>query len=98
MFAPRFFVSMLGALVAFAIATYYLTGSFASTVVQTLICAVLMQVGYFVGVLFLVWKKARERRKLSPTKQAATVEAATEEKQSAKISLRRVGRPRHFNS
>ncbi|MCG5478982.1 exopolysaccharide production repressor protein [Sinorhizobium alkalisoli] len=98
MFAPRFFVSMLGALVAFAIATYYLTGSFASTAVQTLICAVLIQVGYFFGVLFLIWKEARERRKLSPTIQAAATEAATEEKQSAKFSLRRVGRPRHFNS
>jgi exopolysaccharide production repressor protein len=96
MFAPRFVVSMFGALAAFAVATYLLTGSLASTAVQTLICAVLIQVGYFLAVLFLVWKEARDRRKLSPGKLPA--DATNDEKQASKLSLRRLNRPRHFNS
>lgn len=96
MFAPRFFVSMAGALAAFAVATYYLTGSLASTVVQTLICAVLIQVGYFLAILFMVRKEARRRRTPSPIKLTAAADAATEEKQ--KVSLRRLSRPRQLNS
>ncbi|WP_026619880.1 exopolysaccharide production repressor protein (plasmid) [Ensifer sp. WSM1721] len=95
MFAPRFFVSMIGALTAFAVATYFLSGSIASTAIQTLICAVLMQVGYFVTVLFLIWKEARERRRMSL--QKVTVEPANDEMQSGKVSLRRLNRPHHFN-
>lgn len=96
MFAPRFFVSMAGALAAFAVATYYLTGSLASTVVQTLICAVLIQVGYFFAILFMVRKEARRRRRNpSPIKLTAAADAVTEEKQ--KVSLRRLSRPRQLN-
>ena len=58
MYAPRVFVSMICALAVFAIATYFLTGSLATTLIETAICAVLLQVGYFVGVLYLVWKAA----------------------------------------
>jgi exopolysaccharide production repressor protein len=93
MFAPRVFLSMIGALAAFAVATYYLNGSLASTAIQTLICAVLIQVGYF-----LVWKEARERRRLSSQKQFVTAEAANDEKQPGKVSLRRLNRPHHLNS
>lgn len=97
MFAPRFLVSMFGALAAFGVATYFLTGSLATAAVQTLICAVLIQVGYFIAVLFLVRKEARERRKHSPTKLPGTPETAAEEKPPATFSPRRLGRPRHFN-
>lgn len=96
MFAPRFVVSMFGALAAFAVATYFLTGSLASTAIQTLLCAVLIQVGYFLAVLFLVWKEARDRRKLSPGQLPA--DPTNEEKQAGKLSLRRLNRPPHFNS
>ncbi|ASY59644.1 exopolysaccharide production repressor protein [Sinorhizobium sp. CCBAU 05631] len=96
MFAPRFVMSMFGALAAFAIATYFLTGSLASTAIQTLLCAVLIQIGYFLAVLFLVWKEARERRKLSPGKLPA--DATNDEKQANKVPLRRLNRPGHFNS
>ncbi|AFL49970.1 exopolysaccharide production repressor protein [Sinorhizobium fredii] len=96
MFAPRFVLSMFGALAAFAIATYFLTGSLASTAIQTLLCAVLIQVGYFLAVLFLVWREARERRKLHLGKLPA--DSMNDEKQASKISLRRLNRPPHFNS
>jgi exopolysaccharide production repressor protein len=62
MYGPRVFVSMIGALLVFAIVTYAMNGSFWTTVFQTVLCAVLLQVGYFVGVLFMVWKAARDGR------------------------------------
>ena len=62
MFAPRVFVSMVGALAAFAVATFFLTQSLSRTFVETIICAVLLQIGYFVGVLYLAWKAKKERR------------------------------------
>ncbi|OCJ15111.1 exopolysaccharide production repressor exox [Rhizobium sp. AC44/96] len=61
MYAPRVFVSMLGALAVFAIATYWLGGSLSSALIKTAICAVLLQAGYFGGVLYLVWKESRSR-------------------------------------
>ncbi|MDL2406068.1 exopolysaccharide production repressor protein [Rhizobium calliandrae] len=64
MYAPRFFVSMVGALAVFAIATYFLTQSLSTTLIETVICAVLLQIGYFLGVLFLVWKEQRARNAL----------------------------------
>ncbi|MDL2401891.1 exopolysaccharide production repressor protein [Rhizobium mayense] len=64
MYAPRFFVSMLGALAVFAIATYFLTQSLSTTLIETVICAVLLQIGYFLGVLYLVWKEQRARNAL----------------------------------
>ncbi|WP_352507970.1 MULTISPECIES: exopolysaccharide production repressor protein [unclassified Mesorhizobium] len=41
---------------AFAISIYLLTASLWSTFVQTLICGVLIQIGYFVAVMLLVWR------------------------------------------
>ncbi|MDK1387827.1 exopolysaccharide production repressor protein [Sinorhizobium sp. 8-89] len=95
MFAPRVFASMIGALVAFAIATYILNGSLISAAIQTLICAVLMQVGYFIAVVFLVWKEARARRSLSTGK--VPVEPASDDKQTGKVSIRRLNRAGHSN-
>lgn len=67
MYAPRVFVSMIGALAVFAVATYWLNGSLTTTLVETVICAVLLQIGYFGGVLFLVWKEAKQRTaRISP--------------------------------
>lgn len=43
-------------LIVFAIASYAITQSLWTTVIQTLICAVLIQVGYFAAILFLVWR------------------------------------------
>lgn len=61
MYAPRFIVSMIGALLAFAIATYFMTHSLSTTLIQTVICAILIQIGYFVGVLLLAHREARAR-------------------------------------
>ncbi|OCP37415.1 exopolysaccharide production repressor protein [Ensifer sp. LC163] len=93
MFAPRVFASMIGALTVFAIVTYLLNGSLTSTLIQTLICAVLMQVGYFLAVVFLVWKKARERERQA----AESARATTDEKQPGKVSTGRLNRSGHIN-
>lgn len=93
MFAPRVFASMIGALTVFAIVTYLLNGSLTSTLIQTLICAVLMQVGYFLAVVFLVWKKARERDR----KAAENVRPTPDDTQAGKVSASRLNRPGHFN-
>ncbi|UVC14399.1 exopolysaccharide production repressor protein [Mesorhizobium onobrychidis] len=43
-------------LLAFAISIYLLTESLWGTFVQTLICGILIQIGYFVAVMLLVWR------------------------------------------
>lgn len=62
MYAPRVFISMMCALLVFAVATYIIHGSFYTSLIQTLICLVIIQVGYFIGVLFLVAKEKRRMR------------------------------------
>ncbi|WP_019171731.1 exopolysaccharide production repressor protein [Pseudaminobacter salicylatoxidans] len=50
-------------MIVFAIANYAITQSAWATVVNTVICAVLIQIGYFVAVLFMVWRHgASEKR------------------------------------
>lgn len=92
MFAPRVFVSMLGSLAVFAMATYFLTGSAWTTAWQTLACAVLLQAGYFIAVLALVTKEGRDRRKVAQGQSAASASAA-EDKEPKTLRV-----PRHFNS
>ncbi|WP_353643825.1 exopolysaccharide production repressor protein [Mesorhizobium sp. WSM2239] len=53
-----FLRGLIGVLLVFAITTYVITQSLWTTFIQTLICAVLLQVGYFAAVLFLVWRSA----------------------------------------
>ncbi len=53
---PLFLRGLIGVLAGFAAVTYFMTGSVWTTVIQTVICAVLIQVGYFAVVLFLVWR------------------------------------------
>lgn len=93
MYAPRVLVSMLGALTVFAVVTYSLNGSLTATLIQTAICALLIQVGYFFAVIFLVWRMARERQK-----QAAEVaQPAGDDKAGGKATARHLNRPGHFN-
>lgn len=54
-----FFRGMLAALLIFAVTIYMLTGSFWTTVLQTVACAILLEIGYFIGVLFLVWRSKK---------------------------------------
>ena len=95
MFAPRVFVSMIGALCIFALATFWLTGSAWTTAWQTLLCAVLLQLGYFIGILILVSKAARERRRLAADRHGGP--PVPDEKPAA-TPVSNLDRPGHFNS
>lgn len=95
--APQVFFSMLGALAVFAIGTYLLSGSVSTTVIQTLICAVLLQVGYFGAVLFLVWKEAHQRN-ADQRGGASRAESIGDDKQTAGMQMPGLKKPGHFNS
>jgi exopolysaccharide production repressor protein len=89
---PRFLLGMLGVLVVFAAVTYGATQSVWSTFIQTLLCAVLIQIGYFGAVLFMVW-----RSKDSKQDEAQRAPNPTDESPAAKVPpLPGTQRPRHF--
>lgn len=67
---PRFFAGLCGVLVAFALTTYAINQSLWTTFIQTLICAVIIQVGYFATVFVLVLReKARRDALLKETRE-----------------------------
>jgi exopolysaccharide production repressor protein len=70
MYAPRVFISMTGTLIVFAVAAYFITGSVYTAFLQTLICAVLIQAGYFVAILYLV-RREKQLRDAGVTSDAA---------------------------
>jgi hypothetical protein len=53
---PVFLCGLVGVVLVFANATYLITGSVQRAFLATVICAVLLQVGYFAVVLFMVWR------------------------------------------
>jgi exopolysaccharide production repressor protein len=57
-----FLRGLVGMLLVFAITTYVVTQSLWTTFIQTVICAVLAQIGYFAAVLFLVWRSTDTRK------------------------------------
>jgi len=75
MYAPRVFVSMAGVLIVFAVSAYFMTDSFYTAFIQTLICAVLLQVGYFIGVLYLVRRERKLRQEMLPAELTSTKSA-----------------------
>jgi exopolysaccharide production repressor protein len=67
-----FLRGLVGVLLVFAVTTYLITGSFWTTFIQTVICAVLVQVGYFAAVTFLVWRSgASQNSETGPQSEAA---------------------------
>ncbi len=61
MYAPRVFLSMVCVLLVFAAVAYWLSGSVSTVILATIVCAVLLQVGYFLGILFMVRQEKRMR-------------------------------------
>ncbi len=66
MYAPRVFVYMTGVLIVSAVSAYLISGSVLAAFLYTLICAVILQVGYFVGVLYLVSREKKQRSAILP--------------------------------
>lgn len=60
-----FLRGFIAVLVVFAIVTYVATQSVWTTFLHTVICAVIIQIGYFMAVLVLVWWSPGRRRKSS---------------------------------
>lgn len=56
-----FLRGLVGVLVVFALTSYFLTQSLWTAFVQTVICAILIQLGYFAAVLFMVWRDEGRR-------------------------------------
>ncbi|MBS3648591.1 exopolysaccharide production repressor protein [Pseudaminobacter sp. 19-2017] len=83
-----FLRGLVGVLLVVAITTYVMTQSLWTTFVQTLICAVLIQVGYFAVVLFLVWRSADKTRHVESAANEAELQNAPNEIPQA----RKVGR------
>ncbi|CAD7038440.1 exopolysaccharide production repressor exox [Pseudorhizobium endolithicum] len=69
MYAPKVFVSMMCVLLVFAAASYLMTGSLVIALVQTLACAIILQIGYFIGVLYLVRREKASRESASDPAQ-----------------------------
>ncbi|XUY28491.1 exopolysaccharide production repressor protein [Agrobacterium sp. rho-8.1] len=73
MYAPRVFISMMCALLAFAVATYVIYGSFYTAFIQTVLGLVIIQVGYFAGIVFLVAKEKQRLREASGFQKDAPI-------------------------
>ncbi|MGB3387200.1 MAG: exopolysaccharide production repressor protein [Pseudaminobacter sp.] len=57
-----FLRGLVGVLLVFAVTSYILTQSVWTAFVQTVICAILIQVGYFAAILFMVWRSGGQHR------------------------------------
>jgi exopolysaccharide production repressor protein len=60
---------MFSTLIVFAIASYFINGSFITTFFETIGAAILLQVGYFAVVLFMVWQAAETRHSFLESEQ-----------------------------
>jgi exopolysaccharide production repressor protein len=78
---PLFLRGFVGLLLVFAATTYVITGSAWTTFIETVVVAVLVQIGYFAGVLFLVRQAARMQK--SEAGAAATEAAQPLDEQAA---------------
>jgi exopolysaccharide production repressor protein len=91
-----FLRGLLALLLAFAVTTYLITGSSWTTFIDTVVVAILVQVGYFVAVLFLVWRSRDAQDKETTAQGQAAQGFARDEERSGEISqLPGVPRSRH---
>lgn len=58
-----FLRGLIGVLIVFAIASYAITQSLWTTLVNTVLCAILIQLGYFAAVLVMVWRSGARSNK-----------------------------------
>lgn len=79
-----FLRGMIGVLIVFAVTTYFTTHSLWATFVQTLVCAVLLQVGYFAAVLFLVWRASGQESRGIGASQSEAAQTQSNDDQPGK--------------
>ena len=80
---PLFLRGFVGLLLVFAATTYLITGSAWTTFTETLVVAVLVQVGYFAAVLFLVWRAAKMQKSDAGAAASETVQPLPKDEQAA---------------
>jgi len=81
MSAPRVFAGMFVTIIVFAIVTYSMSGSLVMTVLESIAAAILLQLGYFICVGFMVWKQAKRAAKRGES-EAISAEGARDEKRA----------------
>lgn len=84
MYAPRVFVSMLGTLAVFAVAAYVMSGSFWTAFFETILCALILQIGYFIGIVYLV---RREKAQMEKSRSAEGTHAKARSDAGGRDSL-----------
>jgi exopolysaccharide production repressor protein len=62
MSAPAAFLQTVVVAAVFGIATYMTVDNGLTALLLTLSCFVLLQIGYFAGILYMVWSERRKRR------------------------------------
>jgi len=72
-----FLRGLVGVLVVFGVVTYLVTDSLWTTLIQTVICGVLIQIGYFAAVLFLVGRTGPDRGRKAAHGEDRAVPKAT---------------------
>jgi exopolysaccharide production repressor protein len=80
-----FLRGLVGVLLVFAVTTYLITGSAWTTFIQTVICAVLVQVGYFVAIMFLVWRSGAAQNKETSAQSEAAQGLAKDQKADGEV-------------
>ena len=81
--APRVFAGMFVALIVFAVVTYYVTGSLFVTILETIAAAILLQLGYFFCVVFLIWRQSKHTVVASDSEGIIAADAKREENHPA---------------
>ena len=79
-----FLGNLVGLSLVFGFTTYLYTGSWKTTIIQTAICAVLLQVGYFASVLFLLYRSSAAKGN-EASDSGATQDVAKDEKPAAEV-------------
>jgi exopolysaccharide production repressor protein len=82
---PLFLRGFIGLLLVFAATTYLITGSAWTTFIETVVVAVLVQIGYFAAVFFLVWRVARTRKSSSGAVATETVQPLPKDEQVGRL-------------
>jgi len=92
---PLFLRGFVIAMIVFAIANYVLTQSVWTTFINTLLCGVLIQLGYFLAILVMVWRSPASGKQGDSTSagKSAVAEASQKERKSG-TPLPGVGRSR----
>ncbi len=80
MSAPRVFAGMFVTIIVFAIVTYCMTGSLVTTALESIAAIILLQLGYFLCIGYLVWKQSQKALASGAAEAINAAEAPREEK------------------